>query len=219
MAKMQCDFNVLANPEWITAGQDWNRASMIEIVELFDHVGKWKWWKHMDVDLVQGQIELIDVFHFVLSFEVERAHGDLDLAAKTMFDEWHSEEPVISVDGKEYIINRMSFLEQLDLMVALFALKRPSMFLLSRIMLTCEIDGDLLYYWYVSKNVLNTFRQHNGYKTGDYIKMWNVDGEIKEDNAVMEIIAGTLDTTSPTFPVELYEKLGEYYEASKSAGQ
>ena len=43
-----------------------------------------------------------------------------------------------------------------------------------------------IFKYYLVKNLLNIFRQDNGYKTGEYIKDWN--GE--EDNAVcLEIAA------------------------------
>jgi hypothetical protein len=57
----------------------------------------------------------------------------------------------------------------------------------------------------VAKNVLNRFRQDNGYKEGSYQKTWNG----KEDNVVMLEL---LDEKMPT-PNELYEKLSSKYKA------
>jgi hypothetical protein len=220
MTNMQCDINTLMNPNWVGANQAWNRASMIEIVELFDHVGMWKWWKKMSVNLLQGQIELIDVFHFVLSHKVDMCGGDADKAAQEMFEEMGSSDPVVYIDlakQEGYSISEMDFLTKLDFMTGLFAFKRPSLTLLWDIMKECKIDGDFLYSWYVSKNVLNTFRQHNGYKTGGYIKMWTVDGVEMEDNVAMEALNKTLDFTSPNYPVELYSGLERVYAESKEA--
>lgn len=48
----------------------------------------------------------------------------------------------------------------------------------------CALMGlgfEELYFTYLGKNVLNKFRQDNGYKDGSYVKIW--DG--KEDNEVM----------------------------------
>ena len=42
---------------------------------------------------------------------------------------------------------------------------------------------------YFGKNVLNAFRQNNGYKEGTYIKIWN--GE--EDNVVMMRLLGEIE--------------------------
>ena len=39
--------------------------------------------------------------------------------------------------------------------------------------LMLSLDIVEIYKLYVAKNVLNSFRQHNGYKSGEYIKIWN----------------------------------------------
>jgi len=61
-----------------------------------------------------------------------------------------------------------------------------------------------LYRLYVGKNILNKFRQDNGYKEGSYIKIWNS----QEDNVVMQSI---LNTKSNITPSELYKMLEEAY--------
>ena len=42
------------------------------------------------------------------------------------------------------------------------------------------LDLETLYRLYVGKNILNQFRQDNGYKDGSYIKVWATE----EDNVV-----------------------------------
>jgi len=64
-----------------------------------------------------------------------------------------------------------------------------------------------LYKLYVGKNILNKFRQNNGYKEGSYIKVWNG----QEDNVVMQTI---LDTKTDITPNELYDALKEAYPKS-----
>jgi hypothetical protein len=63
-----------------------------------------------------------------------------------------------------------------------------------------------LYKLYVGKNILNQFRQDNGYKDGSYIKIWA--GE--EDNVVMKRV---LDDSSDISPSELYKELTKLYLA------
>ena len=46
-----------------------------------------------------------------------------------------------------------------------------------------------LFKFYVGKNVLNKFRQDNGYKTGEYSKVWFG----KEDNVHLEEILNKLE--------------------------
>jgi hypothetical protein len=67
---------------------------------------------------------------------------------------------------------------------------------------------------YFGKAVLNDFRQANGYKTGEYIKIW---GE-EEDNEVMIRILYSIKY-SDDFYDELYEALTlEYIEVQKTSG-
>ena len=61
-----------------------------------------------------------------------------------------------------------------------------------------------LYLLYIGKNILNQFRQDNGYKEGTYIKTW--DGE--EDNVWMQKI---LEENPDIRPEELYKELAKLY--------
>ncbi len=67
-----------------------------------------------------------------------------------------------------------------------------------------DLDFDSLYKLYIGKNILNKFRQDNGYKDGSYKKVWNG----KEDNVVMQEI---LNSNSSISPDELYNKLKNEY--------
>ena len=63
---------------------------------------------------------------------------------------------------------------------------------------------DALYQLYVGKNILNQFRQDQGYKEGSYIKVWNG----QEDNVIMQSI---LEENHEISPEELYRALEEAY--------
>jgi len=68
------------------------------------------------------------------------------------------------------------------------------------------LNLDSLYQLYIGKNILNKFRQDNGYKDGSYKKIW--DG--KEDNVIMQEI---LMNDSSITPQRLYEQLSEIYHS------
>ena len=68
------------------------------------------------------------------------------------------------------------------------------------------LDLESLYKLYVGKNILNQFRQDNGYKDGTYIKVWS--GE--EDNVVMKRV---WDEDSSLKPDALYRELTKLYLA------
>ena len=65
-----------------------------------------------------------------------------------------------------------------------------------------------LYTIYVPKNVLNVFRQENGYKEGTYRKSWAG----REDNEHLAELAQTLDIDSATYIADLQLLLARRYE-------
>ena len=60
-------------------------------------------------------------------------------------------------------------------------MRRLNIPLLAKLFAAVELTPEALFREYVSKNVLNHFRQDRGYKTGEYKKTW--DGA--EDNVHM----------------------------------
>lgn len=72
-----------------------------------------------------------------------------------------------------------------------------------------ELNFDELFRHYVGKNVLNFFRQDHGYKTGEYIKVWNG----KEDNEVLMEVLKATDADSSEFKDLVYQGLKQAYPA------
>lgn len=54
-----------------------------------------------------------------------------------------------------------------------------------------QFDSDSLIKLYYGKNILNDFRQANGYVEGKYKKMWTIGGITKEDNYFMQSLLVT----------------------------
>jgi hypothetical protein len=59
----------------------------------------------------------------------------------------------------------------------------------------------------VGKNVLNFFRQDNGYKQGSYSKDWNG----QEDNEVLVTILNSSDAAAQDFRDQVYAQLSARY--------
>ena len=59
-------------------------------------------------------------------------------------------------------------------------------------MTDCQLNRTELFRQYVGKNVLNFFRQDNGYKEGTYRKFWSG----REDNEVLVDILQSLDEST-----------------------
>ena len=76
-------------------------------------------------------------------------------------------------------------------------------------MLAAGLDFDNLYSAYVGKNVLNFFRQDNGYKDGTYVKNWAG----REDNEHLVDLVAPLDKGAADFADQVYQALeGRYRE-------
>jgi dimeric dUTPase (all-alpha-NTP-PPase superfamily) len=186
----------------------------MECAELIDSFA-WKHWKHIakPTDWENVRVEVVDIWHFVMSLLLEHYHnenkGDIaqlveDVANTQGFREFckeaydpHGFDDLELINDVESLIHGYTGFE-LELFDGL--LRRYF-----DVALKCGINLTTLYRYYVAKNVLNRFRQDNGYKDGSYKKVWNG----KEDNVVMLEL---LDEEIPT-PNELYAKLLSEYRA------
>ncbi len=77
------------------------------------------------------------------------------------------------------------------------------------------LNLDTLYQAYVGKNVLNFFRQDNGYKEGSYVKLW----QGREDNEHLVELTEALDTDSDSYAQDLYAALTERYQTARAPAQ
>ena len=185
---------------------NWRRCIYLEAAELIDSY-PWKHWKNInsDVDRENVKVELVDIWHFVMSEvlrvnylnekkplaalakEIEEKIKDIDVKRE---DNYYKEIEAIEELIKKLFCN----FELIDFTKSFFELSYK-----------LGLDLDSLYKLYIGKNILNIFRQEHGYKDGTYKKVWNG----KEDNVVMqEILANNSNIT----PDELYKKLEEQYK-------
>lgn len=206
MLNLQDKMNKKVNPEWLTAGYQYLRAAMIEAVEGIEHHG-WKWWKAQQKDLPQLQMELVDIWHFALSAIIIDFGGDIQKSANTIANELSDGKGTVVFDGKEYHFNQQHILDNLELMAGLCAAKRFSVPLFMKIVEQAQMDANELYRQYVGKNVLNFFRQDNGYKDGTYIKIWHG----REDNEHLVDVLDELDISLNDYSEQLYVGLQQRY--------
>jgi dimeric dUTPase (all-alpha-NTP-PPase superfamily) len=191
---MQDAMNSKVNANWIDLEHEWYRAIWIECGEMLDHYG-WKWWKAQECDLAQVELELIDIFHFGLSDLIQRS-DDVDQLASELAENW----PAMNSGNK--------FEDQLEAFAAdCLVTKTFNLALFVQLAHSINMSSDDLYVGYIGKNVLNRFRQDFGYKSGEYIKIWNG----KEDNEVLVELCATLNVGSEAFQEELYEGLKAAY--------
>ncbi len=182
--ELQKKFNTAMNPKWMTAGYAWKRAMWIEAAELADHLG-YKWWKNVDgkQDREQILLELVDIFHFLLSDIIIAKPENTDYqisdslismyryATKHTAKDANKEESLRTIEDFVFdcVENRSADKTYFAMVVSLgFAF------------------DDIIDY-YLGKNALNLYRLDHGYKTGDYQKLW----QGKEDNVVLDEILKT----------------------------
>jgi dimeric dUTPase (all-alpha-NTP-PPase superfamily) len=197
MLQLQDDMNSKVHSDWRDQGFPWFRAIWIESAEMLDHYG-WKWWKKQEPDIEQVILELIDIWHFGLSVLLLENKNPQSLMNEAL-SEW---------DGAE---NLQVFPDELESFVASI-LKTKGFELVGfvRLMKSIGLDFETLYTRYVGKNVLNFFRQDNGYKDGTYRKLWAG----REDNEHLVELALSLDTAVPAFKDNLYAALEKRYQES-----
>ena len=173
-----------------------------------EHHG-WKWWKQQDKDLPQLQMELIDIWHFILS-EILLANAGDESASKQQLTQLltaSQQQTGVEFDGRQIELQQLDLVSKLELLIGLAAVRRIEIAVFAAIMVDCEMEWTELYCQYVGKNVLNFFRQDHGYKEGSYQKIWRG----REDNEyLVEIMAG-LDPVEPGFKDSVYAELTKYY--------
>ncbi|WP_299270315.1 dUTP diphosphatase [uncultured Psychrosphaera sp.] len=196
MLQMQDDMNTKVHPQWREQGFSWHRAMWVELAEMLDHYG-WKWWKHQEPDIEQVHLELIDIFHFGLSARLVSGQSVAEIAADI---EKELSKPLAQA----------TFAETIETMVSnTLADKGFDVNTFAGLMQQTDLSFDELFRHYVGKNVLNFFRQDHGYKTGEYIKIWNG----KEDNEVLMDVLRTTDASSANFKELVYNGLKSAYPA------
>jgi dimeric dUTPase (all-alpha-NTP-PPase superfamily) len=213
MLDLQDSMNKKIDADWLGKRHAYLRAVLVEATEALEHYG-WKWWKKQSPDMPQLRIELIDIWHFVLSEYLLRAAGDKSAAAAAIAAEWGAGD-TLAFDGKTYQPEALDLREQLELLSALAAVRRMHMPLLARLFAGCGLTPAALYREYVSKNVLNHFRQDRGYKTGAYKKTWNG----AEDNVHMAEILDTMNDADDRLADALYRALAVRYDECSAAGK
>lgn len=203
MLELQHQLNAVINPDWKTAKNPWTRAIWVESAELLDHIG-WKWWKAQGTNVAQAHIELVDIWHFILSQFAETGDNMELIAAELHHRLFDQGRRVIFIRNKIHSLNEMSLHDRIEAMASLAASGNDCTAAFAASCEELELSWDELRRVYVGKNVLNLFRQANGYKAGTYVKNWNGP----EDNVYLEDFMSKFPSASPA---EIYNHLGKCY--------
>lgn len=180
MLALQAQLNDRAYPAWRTRTPDYALAIISECSELIDSVG-WKWWKKQEPrPLVQTQMEVIDIWHFVMSsLLASRSEHLLFDAPCDPAPVYHPGSVLRATKNLLASLNK----QNRELVAAFFSLAAA-----------VRLSVTDIYRLYIGKATLNLFRWDHGYAEGSYVKDWL--GE--EDNDHLEkIIADAGDELDP----------------------
>lgn len=189
---------------------NWRRCIYMEASELIDSFN-WKHWKDIDIDPNWDNIiiELVDIWHFIMSLGLEEYKnknlGDMsDIVSFVIdskyYDDFCGDAQIPDNSDALHIVNNIEHLIKNSIEAKEFHKILDDFFIVS---LQCGLNIETLYKYYIGKNILNKFRQDNGYKEGTYKKIWNGI----EDNVVMTEIIEKNSFGADDF----YKKLEELY--------
>jgi len=194
---MQDKLNILsAGKDWKNKEElKWELAIRMEATEFIDSFN-WKWWKKSEPDYDNAKVELVDIFHFVLSLDI-KTHTTPRLMKIDIDNKLNNKKPsqkeIIEKAEEFFVYSRKDADAMYGIVFELWN------------MLGMNIED--MFKSYLTKNVLNVFRQEHGYADGTYMKSWS--GE--EDNVVCFRIASSLELNE-----EFAEMLGKGLEGAYS---
>lgn len=220
MLQLQADLNEATNGDKWTEGVtkngkliNWRRCIYMECAEMIDSF-TWKHWKNIDqeADWDNLQVEVVDVWHFIMSLAIENYSQTLRGQVEDLAIDISELQSFKKIDTEDELFAKQDETIYKIESIMIEALSRDTLQLekllgdFFDLVLMSGLNLESLYKLYVGKNILNQFRQDNGYKEGSYIKVWA--GE--EDNVVMKRV---LEQDSGIKPDALYRELTKLYLA------
>lgn len=185
MLSLQEQLNKKINENWRNerTKEDFARATWVECAEALDSL-PWKWWKKQEADIDNLKIEVVDIWHFIMSY-ILLDYEDLGKALESDYIEYFKKgvnEDLHNIEINSVYIHH--YLGETDYYKKL-------MFLIERVaegflkdtpvegifffglLVKNTISFKELYLLYIGKNILNHIRQETGYKDGSYKKVIN----------------------------------------------
>ncbi len=185
MFQLQDQLNRKIDENWreIRTYEDFSRATWIECAELVDSL-PWKWWKKQEANIDNVKIEIVDIWHFIMSYillSYEDAGKALESEPVSYFlkglnEDFHN----VNINGQyiNHYLGETDFYKK----VIFLAERVAEGFLKDNInegtfffglLVKNVFSFDKLYLLYIGKNILNHIRQEKGYNKGEYRKIFN----------------------------------------------
>lgn len=195
-------------------------AIMTEATELFDHT-EWKWWKQTGpVNTNQIKLEIVDIWHFVLSI-ILSSHDANEMVDVSEQAKELMLKSIDSIDGKLYEAWDIPCIRDFCRSMIVFSadpissplynqeipLWAPLTYLTGTLVGLAGMSYETFCKLYLAKSVLNDIRWEKGYG-GTYQKMWFG----REDNEhMMDVFDETPFDSADTYKDSLKKVLLEKY--------
>ncbi len=205
MLDMQNNMNTLIDKDWIKNQNPFMLAAALEMGEAIEHYG-WKWWKKQTPDMNQVRMEMADIWHFLLSQTILDMHYNPDnftLDSILSADQYNNLLEDLCLDD----FTQLTDLQLMTLLMSSYGIGLVNVPVFLYLCGSLGLSTEDLFKLYVGKNVLNEFRQANGYKEGSYIKVWSG----REDNEYLTEIMDTVYLDATNLKEEVYNALKAAY--------
>lgn len=190
---MQAALNTAVSADWLEAQPPFMLAAAQECSEAIDHYG-WKWWATQVKNLPAFRMEVVDVWHFLLSQILVDFKGDADSAADYLAQRIYSPTFVKLGHGIYIEIDALpSPIERLQKLRALADMGQTNFYLFGKVMEDAQMNWELMEQMYICKNAINYVRRANGYKDGTYKKEWEPGLEDNDVAMRMLGVSGSVD--------------------------
>lgn len=204
MLALQSELNDVALPTWRTSPPDYTLAILSEASELADAIG-WKWWKKDDrLSPLQARMEVVDIWHFVLSQLLVQQNEHL--LFQMAFPDYEAPS-LTDASQQTYVLRHLKSFMSLTLSLDGHAPNKDVLRALGILTVGVGLNAQDLGHLYICKAALNLFRWSHGYKGGTYVKDWL--GE--EDSVYLEKYLASVPMDSIT-PASIASALEARYQ-------
>jgi len=190
---------------WTSKKHNWKLAIFLEVAEMIESFD-WKWWKNGKTDWDNIEIEMVDIFHFLISLLLQNQQEHL-LENFFISREIQKQDYPDREELKEKIIDKMSYRFTQYISVNGYA---PAIMEFLEVWYMLGYNSDDLFRKYKMKYTLNIFRQNHGYKEGSYIKLWKLNDTEVEDNVYAQMLQDKIENDQ-NYIDKLYQLLEETY--------
>jgi hypothetical protein len=226
MFRIQNELNTKSyDKTWIEKGLtqefDYEIAAGDEVHEFLRSL-PYQWWTKDKEDRQNQVTEIVDAWHFVMSQHIIDHFGDVEKAANSAYSTAHHSLLNDSFQQLESTVKRQAkkfvaaiYLNNLNEEQHTLSYMRDFFLLMKR----ANISLELLYARYIGKATLNKFRVENGYKKGEYAKIWRLHGLEGEDNMFLSTYIDEQLAVKSHIPtaIEVRDYLHKTYEEVKAA--